>query len=77
MALWVKDLALSLLWLGSQLWRGLDPWPGNFHMPWTWQKKKEGRKEKGKKERKKIKMGVWKQETQYLSMLALKLSFYC
>ena len=29
----VKDLA-SLL-----LWRGFDPWPGNFHMPWVWQKK--------------------------------------
>ena len=30
----VKDLlALSLHWLGSLLWLGLDPWPGNFHMP--------------------------------------------
>ena len=27
MAQWVKDLVLSLLWLG------FDPWPGNFHMP--------------------------------------------
>ena len=26
----VKDLALSLLWLGSLLWLRLDPWPGNF-----------------------------------------------
>lgn len=25
---WVKDLALSLLWLK------LDPWPGNFYMLW-------------------------------------------
>ena len=27
---WVKDLALSLMWLGSFLWCGFDPWPGNF-----------------------------------------------
>ena len=26
----VKDVALSLLWLGSLLWHGFDPWPGNF-----------------------------------------------
>ena len=30
---WVKDLALSLLWLGFNLW------PGNF-MSWAWQKQK-------------------------------------
>ena len=24
---------VSLLWLGSLLWRRFDPWPGNFHMP--------------------------------------------
>ena len=24
----VKDLALSLLWLGLLLWYGFDPWPG-------------------------------------------------
>ena len=29
----VKDLALSLLWLQSLLWLGLNPWPRNFHMP--------------------------------------------
>ena len=32
MAQWVKDLALSLQWLGSLLWHELDPEPGNFHM---------------------------------------------
>ena len=26
----VKDLALSLLWLGKLLWCRFDPWPGNF-----------------------------------------------
>ena len=26
---WVKDLALSLLWLWLLLWHVLDPWPGN------------------------------------------------
>ena len=31
-AQWVKDLAWSLLWFESLLWRGFDPWPGNFHM---------------------------------------------
>ena len=33
MAGWVKDPAFSLFWLGSLLWLGFDPWPGNFHMP--------------------------------------------
>ena len=27
MAHWIKDLALSLLWLRSLLWPGFDPWP--------------------------------------------------
>ena len=31
-AQWVKDLALSLLWLKLLLWLGFDLWPGNFHM---------------------------------------------
>ena len=35
----VKDLVLSLQQLGSQLWRGFDPWPWNFCMPWVCQKK--------------------------------------
>ena len=29
-AQWVKDPGLSLQHLGSLLWRGFDPWPGNF-----------------------------------------------
>ena len=32
----VKNPALSLQQLGSLLWYGFDPWPGNFHMPWVW-----------------------------------------
>ena len=32
----VKDLALSVQHLGSLLWNGFDPWPGNFHMSWMW-----------------------------------------
>ena len=35
----VRDPALSLQQLGLLLWRGFGPWPGNFHMPWVWQKK--------------------------------------
>ena len=38
-AQWVKDLALSLLWLGLLLWCRFDPWPGNFCRPWVWPKK--------------------------------------
>ena len=33
MAQQVKDPVLLLQQLGSLLWRGFDPWPGNFHMP--------------------------------------------
>ena len=32
MAQWAEDLALSLLWLWLQLWRGLDPWLWNFRV---------------------------------------------
>ena len=35
---WVKDSASSLQRLGSLLWRGFDPWPGNFQMLWVWPK---------------------------------------
>ena len=35
MAQQVKDPALSLLWLGSLLRRGFNPWPGIFLMPWA------------------------------------------
>ena len=28
----VKDLALSLLWLGLLLWSRFKPWPRNLHM---------------------------------------------
>ena len=32
---WIKDPALSLLWLG------FDPWPWNFCMVWVWPKEKK------------------------------------
>ena len=35
MAQWVQDLALPLLWLGS------DPRPLNFFMPWVWPEEKQ------------------------------------
>ena len=31
----VKDPALSPQQLGLLLWRGFDPWPGNFHVLWV------------------------------------------
>ena len=40
MAQQVKDVVLSLQQLGSSLWLGLDPWPGNFHMSQARPKKK-------------------------------------
>ena len=36
-----KDLALPQLWCRWQLQLGFDPWPGNFHMLWVWQKENE------------------------------------
>ena len=45
MAQWVKDLALSFLWLWLQLWRKLDPWPGELlHVVGMVKKKKEKEK---------------------------------
>ena len=41
MAQKVKDLVLSLQWLGSLLCCGFSPWPRNFHMPQAWPKKKK------------------------------------
>ena len=38
-AQWVKDLALSLLWLRSLLCQGFRPWPRNFHLLQMWPKK--------------------------------------
>ena len=42
----VKDLVLSLLWLGSLLWLAFGTWPGNFHMLRAQPKKiRRGRRE--------------------------------
>ena len=40
-ALWVRDLVLSLLWLELLLWRGFDPWPRNHCLQWVWPKTKK------------------------------------
>jgi len=40
-AQWVNDLALLQLWHRLQLQFGFNPWPGNFHMPFVWLKKKK------------------------------------
>lgn len=42
----VKDLAWSLLWLGSLLWYRFYLWPGNFHMPWAQPKKKKKKRKR-------------------------------
>ena len=47
----VKDLVVSLQWLGLLLWSGFDPWPGNSHMPWAWLKKKRSVKLGRRKEK--------------------------
>ena len=36
----VKNLALSVQWLGLMLQCGFDPWHGDFHMPRVWQQNK-------------------------------------
>ena len=43
----VKDLALSLLWLGSLLSCGFAHWPRNVHMVGKHPKKKKAKKEGG------------------------------
>ena len=48
-AQWVNHTALSLLQLGSLLWCGFDSWPGNFHIPRSWPKKKKKKKKKSVK----------------------------
>lgn len=41
----IKDLTLSLLWLGLVLWHAFISWPRNFHMPWVHPKKKKKKDE--------------------------------
>lgn len=43
MVQWVKDPMVSLQWLGSMLWPGLNSWPGNFHVHRSSQRRKEKR----------------------------------
>ena len=41
---WLSRLRIQhwqLLWFGSLLWHGFDPWPGNFHMTHVWPRKKK------------------------------------
>ena len=57
----VKNLALSLQWLGLLLWCGFDPWPKNFHMPQAQPEKESERV----RERAPIKLkSVWSTITQ-------------
>ena len=40
MGQWVQDPALPQLWQRSHLWHKFSLWPGNFHMPQAWPKRK-------------------------------------
>ena len=51
MAQQVKDLALS------PLWRGFNPWPGNFGMPLAWPKKDHKKRKEIKVYRSRVKLG--------------------
>ena len=43
----VKDLVMSLQWLGLLPWCRFDLWPQNLHVHWVWtKKKKKGKKRK-------------------------------
>ena len=44
----VKEPVWSLRQLGSRLWRGFDPWPGNLHTSRAWEKKKSSGLERDK-----------------------------
>ena len=48
-----EDLVLSMLWLGSLLWHGFDPWAGNFKIKKTKQKKTKKKKTKKKQKKQK------------------------
>ena len=45
MAQEIKDLALSLEWLGLLLWYGFT-WPRHFSRTWVWPRKKKKKKER-------------------------------
>ena len=49
MAQWVKDPALSLLWLWFQLWHRFDSWPREFCILWVQQNKQTNKHLKKKK----------------------------
>ena len=38
---WVKDLVLSLQWVGSRLCHGFNPWPKKFNMLQAQRKRKK------------------------------------
>ena len=46
---------MLLQWLGSLLWLGFSPWPGNFHMLQAGTKEKKERKKKMRRRREEIK----------------------
>ena len=49
MAQWVKDPALSLLWLWFQLWHRFNSWPREFCILWVQQNKQTNKHLKKKK----------------------------
>lgn len=51
MVQWVKNLALSLQWLGWLLWHRFDPCLRNFHMVGVKQKKRKKKKKLNRMEK--------------------------
>ena len=43
---WGSRVVSAVAWL--LLWNMFDPWPGNFHMPQTWPRKKKRKVQKKK-----------------------------
>ena len=56
-AQWVKGRVLSLQLLGSLLWCGFDPWPGNFCIPRAWPKTKQNKQTKKQNKTQKFENG--------------------
>ena len=72
-----SPVAQQVKYLASLQWRGFDPWPGNFHMSWTWPEKERKKKRNGERaHRKPIKrvwcLKAWALELEYAVTIIIK-----